>query len=61
MRVLVVEDEVYERQGLAELLRSWGYQTEIASDGVDALEKVATFDPTVVLSDLRMPKMGGMD
>ncbi|MBI1984310.1 MAG: sigma-54-dependent Fis family transcriptional regulator [Acidobacteria bacterium] len=61
IRVLVVEDEVYERQGLAELLRSWGYQTEIASDGVDALEKVASFDPTVVLSDLRMPKMGGMD
>ncbi len=61
VRVLVVEDELNERQGLAELLLAWDYQTETASDGVEALEKVASFNPRVVLSDLRMPNMGGMD
>lgn len=61
VRVLVVEDELNERQGLAELLLAWGYHTETASDGEAALEKFASFNPRVVLSDLRMPKMGGMD
>ncbi len=60
-RVLIVEDEANERHGLAELLLAWGYQTQTASDGVDAVDKIATFNPVVVLSDLRMPRMGGMD
>jgi DNA-binding NtrC family response regulator len=60
-RVLVVEDEAHERQGLADLLRAWGYEAETASDGVEALDKVATFNPAVILSDLRMPRLGGMD
>jgi len=60
-RILVVEDEAHERQGLADLLRAWGYEAETASDGVEALDKVATFSPAVILSDLRMPRLGGMD
>jgi DNA-binding NtrC family response regulator len=60
-RVLVVEDEAHERQGLAELLRAWGYEAETASDGAEALEKVAAFNPALILSDLRMPRLGGMD
>src|SRR5574337_217562 len=51
-KILVVEDEAHERQGLADLLRAWGYEAEIASDGAEALEKVAAFDPTLILSDL---------
>ena len=60
-RILVVDDETNERKGLAELLTGWGYQTEMASNGEEALEKISTFNPTVVISDLRMPGMGGMD
>lgn len=60
-RILVVEDEAHERQGLADLLRAWGYEAETASDGIEALDKVATFSPAVLLSDLRMPRLGGMD
>lgn len=60
-RILVVEDEANERQGLAELLTAWGYVTEMASDGVEALERIPAFNPAVVISDLRMPRMGGMD
>ena len=60
-KVLVVDDEVNERTGLAELLTGWGYQTEMAADGEEALEKIAAYNPEVVISDLRMPRMGGMD
>lgn len=60
-RILVVEDEANERQGLAELLRAWGYEAETAGDGTEAREKVASFGPAVILSDLRMPRMSGME
>jgi DNA-binding NtrC family response regulator len=60
-KVLVVDDETNERNGLAELLTGWGYQTEMAADGEEALEKISVFNPEVVISDLRMPRMGGMD
>ena len=60
-KILVVEDDPHARQGLADLLSAWGYETEIAADGAEALEKIATFSPTVVISDLRMPEVTGMD
>lgn len=60
-RVLVVDDETHEREGLATLLRNWGYETETASQGREALEKIPTFNPAVVICDLRMPDMGGME
>ncbi|MDE3180267.1 MAG: sigma-54-dependent Fis family transcriptional regulator [Acidobacteriota bacterium] len=60
-RVLVVEDEVNEREGLATLLQGWGYEAETATQGREALEKIPAFDPVVVICDLRMPDMGGME
>ena len=60
-KVLIVEDDANERQGLAELLVTWGYETETASDGAEALEKIPSFSPVVVISDLRMPRMTGME
>jgi len=60
-RVLVVENDVRLRNALAELIRSWGYEAESAPDGRQALEKISSFDPVLVVSDLRMPVMGGMD
>src|SRR5277367_2090606 len=60
-RVLIVEDEVNERTGLAELVSGWGYRTETASDGVEALDKVASFAPSIVITDVKMPRMGGME
>src|SRR6266571_3388868 len=60
-RVLVVENDVRLRNALAELIRSWGYEAESAPDGQQALEKISSFDPVLVLSDLRMLVMGGMD
>ncbi len=60
-RVMVVEDGEIERVALAELLRFWGYETETASDGLEALEKMPSFRPGLVISDLQMPGMGGIE
>jgi DNA-binding NtrC family response regulator len=60
-RVLIVEDEENERTGLAELVSSWGYLTDTAVDGVEALDKVGSFSPSIVITDVKMPRMGGME
>jgi DNA-binding NtrC family response regulator len=60
-RVLIVEDDPSTRLGLTELVRTWGFTAEAASNGEEALEKVTTFRPSIVISDMVMPKMGGME
>ena len=60
-RILIVEDEENERSGLGELIRAWGYDTETAADGLEALEKVASCNPGIVVTDLKMPRMDGME
>ncbi|HLW52821.1 MAG TPA: sigma-54 dependent transcriptional regulator [Candidatus Angelobacter sp.] len=60
-KVLIVEDEENERSGLAELISAWGYRTETAKDGLEALEKAAGWSPGIVLTDLKMPRMDGME
>jgi DNA-binding NtrC family response regulator len=60
-RVLVVEDDRATRAGLTELLKAWGYTAEDAQDGEDALRKITAFRPAIVVSDLVMPRMGGLE
>ena len=60
-RVLIVEDDPATRTGLAELVQAWGFQTDEAFDGEDGLQKVTTFRPAIIVSDLVMPRMGGHD
>jgi DNA-binding NtrC family response regulator len=60
-KVLIVEDEENERTGLAELVSSWGYRAETACDGVEGLEKAEQWTPSIVVTDLKMPRMGGME
>src|SRR5215467_4997979 len=59
-KVLIVEDEENERTGLAELVSAWGYRTEVAKDGVEGLEKFGSWMPGIVITDLKMPRMTGM-
>ena len=59
-RVLVVEDDRATRYGLTELVRSWGYLADGAADGEEALQKVTTFRPAIIISDLVMPRMDGL-
>ncbi len=60
-KVLIIEDEENERTGLAELVSAWGYRAETACDGMEGFEKVAEWAPSIVLTDLKMPRMGGME
>jgi DNA-binding NtrC family response regulator len=60
-KVLIVEDEENERTGMAELVRAWGYNTETASDGVEGLERTESWGPGIVITDLKMPRMSGME
>jgi DNA-binding NtrC family response regulator len=60
-RVLIVEDDPATRSGLAELVQAWGFQTAEAADGEEAMRKVTTFRPAIIVSDLVMPRMGGSE
>src|SRR5689334_19033119 len=60
-RVLVVDDEVNARTALAELLRDEGYDVETAADAFKALGKYESFSPHVVVTDLKMPGMDGIE
>ena len=61
LKILIVDDEEPARQGLTALLGRWGYEVDEAADGQEALAKAAAGLPSVVLSDLVMPKMDGLD
>jgi DNA-binding NtrC family response regulator len=60
-RILVVDDEVNARTALAELLREEGYEVEMAADAFKALGKYASFAPHIVVTDLKMPGMDGVE
>jgi len=60
-RVLIVEDEPSTRLGLTELVRTWGFTTDAAADGEEALQRITVFRPSIIISDLVMPRMGGID
>ena len=59
-RVLIVEDEPAARIGLEQLVKSWGFLAESAGDGEEALAKVTTFRPAIVITDLVMPRLDGL-
>src|ERR1700712_3454208 len=60
-KVLIVEDEMHARTGLTELVGSWGYRTECAADGAEGLDMVTRWSPAIVVTDLKMPRMDGME
>lgn len=60
MSVLIVDDEPAVRDALRRSLRFEGYQTRVASDGLEALEQVAADPPELVVLDVQMPRMDGL-
>ena len=60
-RVLIVEDDNAARSGLTELVRTWGFLTDSAADGEEGLQKVSQFRPSIILTDLVMPRRTGLE
>ncbi len=59
--ILVVDDSITVRRVTQRLLQREGYRVAMAADGLQALERLAEEKPTVVLSDIEMPRMDGFD
>lgn len=60
-RILIVDDEPSMRTALMESVRRLGYEVQGAIDGSDALERVTRFRPWLVITDLKMPRITGLD
>lgn len=59
--IMVVEDDAATRRLYRFLLHNSGYDVIEAEDGIDALEKLAVHDCDVVITDMNMPRMGGIE
>lgn len=60
-RILIVDDEQDARELIASVLAEAGYQVEQAKDGLEAINKLSAVRPDLVLTDLRMPGLTGVD
>ncbi len=60
VKVLIIEDEPHALMGLAELISGWGYRTETARDGIEGLEKTLAWNPAIIVTDLKMPRLDGI-
>ena len=58
--ILIVDDEEDSRAALQTVLATWGYATDAAAEGHDALQKAAALHPSLVVTDLMMPDMDGL-
>jgi len=60
-RILIVEDEENARAGYEELLRKWGCEVLAVANAEEALEQFAEFRPAVILADVELPGMDGLE
>ncbi|MEZ4450199.1 MAG: sigma-54 dependent transcriptional regulator [Nannocystaceae bacterium] len=61
IRILIADDEPAARSALGEMLREDGYEVQTAADGFKALGKVDEWVPDVVITDVKMPALGGIE
>lgn len=59
--ILLIDDEINLQQLMKITLRSKGYLVETANNGVEGLEKLETIKPDLIILDMNMPKMGGLE
>jgi len=60
-RLLICDDEPHIVEGLKYLLRGHDRQIDVASNGIEALERIRDAKPNVLILDVMMPKMGGLE
>ena len=61
LRILVIDDDRYVRMLLCDLLSAWGYDADVAADGVEGLALFGRGTYDAVLTDLAMPNVSGLD
>jgi CheY-like chemotaxis protein len=59
-KILIVEDDPLMSRMYQKIFTFEGYEVEMAGDGEEGLEKVRSIKPTLVLMDIMMPKMNGL-
>jgi len=59
--ILVIDDEELITKSLLKLLDGQGYKTTVAKSGVEALEKIKEIDFDLIISDVRMPNLDGIE
>lgn len=60
-RILAVEDHDLLLSAIRDILEVEGYEVRTATDGVDALDKLQTFRPDLIIADISMPRMDGYE
>lgn len=60
-KIVVIDDESHIRQVIARKLQRAGYEVHMASDGTEGLELVREVRPSLLITDLQMPNMGGFE
>jgi two-component system, NtrC family, response regulator AtoC len=61
MTILIIDDEPGLRQTVSLILTEEGYDVQAASDGEDGLAKALELKPDIILCDVRMPRLGGLE
>jgi chemosensory pili system protein ChpA (sensor histidine kinase/response regulator) len=59
--ILVVDDSLSQRRALEQLLSDAGYKVRTARDGIEAVNLLPLVKPALVLTDLEMPRMNGIE
>lgn len=60
-RILIVDDQKGVRRLLEELFKRDGWEVHVASDGREAIDKCEELSPDVILMDMKMPNLNGLD
>jgi DNA-binding NtrC family response regulator len=60
-RVLIVDDDERQRSALAAILSDCDFETQVAADGLEALQRLTAFQADVIVADLVMPRMDGFE
>lgn len=60
-KILVIEDDILMVKILEFVLRKEGYNITIAKDGIEGLEKIQTFNPDMIITDIILPFKSGLE
>jgi CheY-like chemotaxis protein len=61
LHILVIDDDEFFREMLHEILQQWGHKVTLSPDGAKALELLEHIQPDVILTDILMPNMDGVE